>query len=81
MLNPLGLTKYGKSVRSCWRFFIYVEEIRKERTGENNQSDKTDAQNVVNNQQKSDLKAYKNLYEDFILPLSWKIDQERIIHL
>ncbi|MFB8506616.1 hypothetical protein ACFC4I_12910 [Enterococcus durans] len=45
------------------------------------QTNKTDAQNVVNNQQKSDLKAYKILYEGFISSLSWKIDQERIIHL
>ncbi len=29
------------------------------------ETNKTDAQNAVNNQQKSDLKAYKNLYEDF----------------
>ncbi|MDT2836710.1 hypothetical protein P7H50_07380 [Enterococcus durans] len=43
-------------------------------------TNKTDARNVVNNQQKSDLKAYKNLYEGFISPLSWQIDQERIIH-
>lgn len=42
------------------------------------QTNKTDAQNVVNNQQKSDLKAYKNLYEGFISPLSWKIDHGRM---